>query len=400
MRILTRGPLPQGTKRKRDSGSSGEENPPTAPLPVPKKVRAQPAIPDNSPTTDDEHVIVPKAPVLSIRARQAYTANEPLKDYERIRKLGESSEGKVYLVKSKKTAELLAVKVLKKKKNLSDVAQLPADCMLQINLPMHPYIIFMSQIDIVDDQIWQGLELCNGGDLLSFMERVDRDDPKVYKPSPTVRKMFVIHAFVQLGEALAFLHHGLRREYKDKWEVDAGWSAAKAIIWSDLKAENCLAHFSPANDLSLLPDIRLSDGGHATLASSPWRIAGSPLYFCPEVLAADRGEKGPPMSTKSDIYTLGLTLYFLITGTHWRTSRSPKYLKLPAQYRGLGFTQLLKKCLQVDPKARPSMDFDSVSGLAPIIESAYDIRLDLVNKSTTSDRDFFHTWSKEACKKV
>jgi hypothetical protein len=46
------------------------------------------------------------------------------------------------------------------------------------------------------------------------------------------------------------------------------------------------------------------------------------------------------------------------------------------------------------------MDFDSVSGLAPIIESAYDIRLGLVNKSTTTDRDFFHTWSKEACNKV
>jgi serine/threonine protein kinase len=399
MRILTRGPLPQGTKRKRDSGSPDKEDLPTAPLPVPKKVRVKPAIPHNSPTTDDEHVIVPKAPVLSIRAREAYTTNEPLKDYERIRKLGESSEGKVYLAKSKKTAELLAVKVLKKKK-VYDVAQLPADCMLQINLPMHPFIIFMSQIDIVDGQIWQGLELCNGGDLISFIERVDRNDLKVYKPSPAVRKMFVVHVFVQLGEAFAFLHHGLRRVHKDKWEVDEGWSNAKAIIWGDCKPENLLMNFSPANELSLLPDIRLSDGGHATLASSPWFTAGSPLYFCPEVRMAERGKKGPPMSTKSDIYTMGLTLYFLITRTHWRTGMSPKYLKLPAEYRGLGFTKLLTKCLQVDPKARPSMDFDSASGLAPIIERAYDIRLDLVCKSTTTDRDFWLDWSKEACRKV
>jgi serine/threonine protein kinase len=400
MRILTRGPLPQGLERKRDSGVSDAENPPTAPLPVPRKIRVKPAIPNNSPTTDDEHVIVPKAPVLSIRARQAYTANEPLEDYERVRKLGESSEGKVYLVKSKKTTELLAVKVLKKKKKVYDVAQLPADCMLQMNLPMHPFIISMSQIDIVDGQIWQGLELCNGGDLISFMERVDRDDPRVYKPSPAVRKMFVVHVFVQLGEALAFLHHGLRRVYKDKWEVDAGWSAAKAIIWCDIKPQNILINFSPANDLNLLPDIRLSDGGHATIASSPWRIAGSPIYFCPEVLAADRGEKGPPMSTKSDIYTLGLTLHFLITGRHWSTGMSPKYLTLPAGYRELGLTKLLTKCLQVDPGARPSMDFDSASGLAPIIEQAYDLRLDLVRKSTTTDREFWRDWSKEACKKV
>jgi serine/threonine protein kinase len=399
MRLLTRGPLPQGKKRKRDAGSSKKEDLPTAPLPVPKKVRVKPAVLDNSPTTDDEHIIAPKAPVLSIRAREATIANEPLVDYERIRKLGESSEGKVYLVKSKKTAELLAVKVLKKQKAY-DVAQLPADCLLQINLPMHPYIIFMHQIDIVDAQIWQGLELCNGGDLMSFMERMDRVDPNVYKPSSTVRKMFIVHVFAQLGEALAFLHHGLRRVFKDNWELDAGWSADKAIIWGDLKPENCITNFSPANELSLLPDIRLSDGGHATLASSPWLIAGSPLYFCPEVRAADRREKGPPMSTKSDIYTLGLTLYFLITSKHWRTGANPEYIKVSAEYRGLGLTKLLTKCLQVNPRDRPSMDLDPVSGLVPAIEKACDLRYDLVSNCTTSDLDFWHRWYKEACKKV
>ncbi|KAM0704738.1 hypothetical protein Q7P35_007524 [Cladosporium inversicolor] len=397
MRMLTHGPLPQGTKRKRDSDVPVEEAPPTEPLPVPKRVRVQPAIPDNSPTTDDEHLIVPKPPVLSIRAREATaTTNEPLKDYERIRKLGESSEGKVYLAKSKKTAEVLAIKVLKSKKKVYDIAQLPpnSDSMLQINLPMHPYIIFMSQIDIVDGQVWQGLELCNGGDLYSYMERADRLSLKKY-----ARRTFATHVIEQLGEAFAFLHHGLRREYKDKWETDAGWSTDKAIIWGDCKPPNILLHFSPANECGL-PDIRLSDGGHATLASSPWHIAGSPLYFCPEVLAADRGDKGPPMSTKSDVYTLGLTLYYIITGAHWRTCANPRYIKLPAEYRGHGFTRLLTSCLQVDPKARPSMDFDPNSGLAPAIDRAYDMRFDMVRRCQTCDLDFWHDWYREACKKV
>ena len=395
IQILTRGPLPQGKKRKRNPGSSDKEDPPTAPLPVPKKVRVKPTVPDNSPKTDDEHIVAPRAPLLSLRAREATNTNEPLRDYEQIRKLGESSEGKVFLAKSKKTAEVLAIKVLKKKRKFHDVAQLPADCTLHLNLPMHPYIIFMSQIDIVSGHIYQGLEFCNGGDLMMFMERADRFSLQVY-----ARKTFVVHVFAQLGEAFAFLHHGLRRVHRGKWEIDAGWSTAKAIIWSDQKPENDLMHFSPANELSLLPDIRLSDGGHATLASSPWRIAGSPIYFCPEVRTAERGEKGPPMSTKSDIYTLGLTLYFLIMGKHWRTGANPKCLKLPAEYRGLGFTHLLTRCLQVDPKARPSMDFNPVSGLAPAIEKACDIRYDLVRKCKTGDLDFWHDWYKEACKKI
>ena len=397
LHVLTRGPIPQGQKRKKDTDSTGKDDPPE-PLPVPKKVRVKPAKPDNSPTTDAEHILAPKAPVLSIRAREATaTTNEPLKDYERIRKLGESSEGKVYLSKSKKTAEVLAIKVLKSKKKVYDIAQLPtdSDSMLQLNLSMHPYIIFMSQIDIVDGQIWQGLELCNGGDLYSFMERADRLSLKPYG-----RRTFVVHVLQQLGEAFAFLHHGLRREYTDKWTTDAGWSSdTNAIIWGDCKPGNILMHFSPANECGM-PDIRLSDGGHATLATSPWLVAGSPLYFPPEVKAAERGEKAPPMSIKSDIYTLGLTVYYLIMGKNWRTGMNPKYIKLPPIYDELGFTRLLTQCLQVDPRARPSMDFDPRSGLAPTIEKAYATRFDLVRNCKTCDLDFWKDWYKEACKKV
>lgn len=396
LHVLTRGHIPQGQKRKRGTDSSGKDDPPE-PLPVTKRVRVKPVNPDNSPTTDAEHIPAPKAPVLSIRAREATaTTNEPLKDYERMRKLGESSEGKVYLSKSKKTAEVLAIKVLKSKKKVYDIAQLPtnSDSMLQLNLPMHPYIIFMSQIDFVDGQVWQGLELCNGGDLYSYMERADHLSLK------EGRMTFAVHVLVQLGEALAFLHHGLRREHKGKWDIDAGWSSdTHSIIWCDIKPPNILLNFSPANECGM-PDVRLSDGGHATLASSPWLVAGSPLYFCPEVSAAERGEKGPPMSTKSDIYTMGLTLYYLITGKHFRTGADPKHIKLPAQHRGFGFTPFLTRCLQVNPRARPSMDFDSSSGLAPAIDKAYDIRFEMVRDTRTCNLDFWKDWHKEACRKV
>jgi hypothetical protein len=142
LQILTRGPLPQGAKRKRISSTSDGKDAPIDRLEPPKKLCVQPPDPKAQTT---EHQLAPAAPVLSIRAPQApKTSNEPLRDYERIRKLGESTEGKVYLMKSKKTAELLAVKMLKKKEKVHDVAHLPADCTLHLNLPMHPHIIWKS----------------------------------------------------------------------------------------------------------------------------------------------------------------------------------------------------------------------------------------------------------------
>jgi len=395
LQILIRGPLPQRAKRKRVSSASDGMDPPIDRLDPPKKLRVQQ--PDHDVSSTAEHRLAPAAPVLSIRAPQApKTSNEPLRDYERIRKLGESTEGKVYLMKSKKTAQVLAVKILKDKKKTYDVAHLPEDCTLHLNLPMHPHIIWMSQVDIVDGEIWQGLELCNGSDLYSFLERIEH-----FSLTARGRMVFVVHLLVQLGEAFAFLHHGLRRVHKGKWETDAGWSASThAIIWSDTKPGNILMHFCPANEYGFLPEIRLSDSGHATLASKPWQMAGSPLYFCPEVQAADRGQKGPMMSTQSDIYAMGLTLYLMITGRHWRTGANPEFMNLPAEYHDLGFTRLLRQCLQVNPKRRPSMNCHLGYGLIPAIDRAYDARDDLVNMCKTSDRDFWVAWRKDACKEI
>jgi hypothetical protein len=38
---------------------------------------------------------------MSVRSREAPAEHETLKDYDRVKELGESSEGKVYLMKSK-----------------------------------------------------------------------------------------------------------------------------------------------------------------------------------------------------------------------------------------------------------------------------------------------------------
>lgn len=381
LQILTQAPHGQGAKRKRSSHLSDNESAAVERPILPKKLRTRPPASGTSQPTEDEHR---PAPVLSVRAPEASkTPNEPLRDYQRIRKLGESTEGKVYLVKSKKTTELLAIKILRKAQGQIDAASA-----LHLNLPMHPHIIFMSQIDIVDHHVWQGIEYANGGDLLTFLERLED-----FTLSEIGRRAFVVHILVQLGEAIAFLHYGLRRVCKGQWEADAGW---QGIIWGDIKPPNVLLNFSHANEYGLLPDIRLADSGHATLASSPWVVTGSPLFFCPEADAADRGLKGPPVSLKSDVYTMALTLYLFITMKHWPTGKDPRFMRLPAEYHDLGFTHLLTQCLQVDPRRRPSMNCHLGSGLVPALDQAWDVRDNLMRQCKSSDTDFWVKWRKEA----
>jgi serine/threonine protein kinase len=383
-------PPPQGPKRKRKEGTPGVESTRLEKMPKPKRHHAGQTTPDLTKSTSEQHPLDP--PIMSVRSREAPAGQEPLKDYVRVKKLGESSEGKVYLMKSK-TSKLLAVKMLKKH-HYENAAHLPIDCRLHLDLPMHRNIVFLSQIDIVDGHIWQGLSFENAGDLTAYFDRRKR-----YSLSELGHRTFVVHLLVQLGEALAFLHHGLRRETKGVWEVDLAWSNAtrgKGIILGDLKPANILVSFSQANEYGILPCIRVADSGHARLSSSPLYVAGTPLYFCPEVRTADLGRRGPPMSRASDIYTFGLTLYRVITDAHYRIGYNPRYLYLPAEYEDLHFTRLLAACLQVKPGHRPTMDSDPEKGLLPAIDEAYSIRDRLMFQCTSSDRQFWAEWRK-AC---
>lgn len=327
------------------------------------------------------------------RSKDAPRLSEPLSlrnDFEIEAILGESAEGIVYLGKHKRSGEFVALKSLKKRAKSLDIRDLPEECLLQLDaIRSHRNILFLSQIDIAQNgMIWMCMSFCNAGDLVDYIG-IANEGHLV----PVSRVIFALHVFIQLGEALAFLHHGLTRDDGGIWTVHANYLGP--ILHNDVKPDNVMLHFSNTNDLGM-PDVRLGDFGVASWSCKPPPIAGTPSYYSPEALKRENGIIGPPMQMASDVYTFGLTIYYLITGQRWVPGKAATNLRLAQPYEDLGMSRVLHNCLMLDPKKRPTMNLDPVSGLMRCVEYTYTVRANFNAREGHVGSFFWMSWRRDA----
>jgi serine/threonine protein kinase len=164
------------------------------------------------------------------------------------------------------------------------------------------------------------------------------------------------------GEDLASVVRRIGRLSPDKAteiarQICAGLAAAheRGVIHRDLKPANVM--------LDGAGKIRITDFGLAGIAASIKGAevrAGTPAYMAPEQLA------GREVSTKSDIYSLGLILYEILTGKRaFEASTLPELTKLREQsaitnpstlVRDLDplIERVILRCLENDPEKRPA----------------------------------------------
>lgn len=85
-------------------------------------------------------------------------------------------------------------------------------------------------------------------------------------------------------------------------EVCRGLAAVHraGVLHCDLKAENVMRERDSR--------VVLTDFSTSSLMQGAARLAGTPLYMAPEILA------GAPATARSDVYSTGVLLYFLLTG--------------------------------------------------------------------------------------
>ena len=141
------------------------------------------------------------------------------------------------------------------------------------------------------------------------------------------------------------------------------------LLHGDIKAHNVmranggrtmLMDFGAGRELSIEPAAPGSD------------FAGTPIYLAPEVFA------GASRTTASDIYSLGVLLYFLVTGSYPRRGATRTEIRRLHDQRGSrrplrdvrpdlpdGFIRVVERALAEDPRQR----FDSAGSLEAALAS-------------------------------
>ena len=204
------------------------------------------------------------------------------------------------------------------------------------------------------------LEFCSGGDLLDQLRTFRSHSTH---PGPSAPVVFTLHVLVSLAQALAYLHHGLRHVAGTMYAEQKGH---QAVIHGDIKPDNVFLRHTPHPQVAGLPDIVLADFGMSQLDSLSRGITGTPGYDSPEVRAVASLRQTDPalyerksgervMTTASDMYQLGLIMYLMSTGRHWKVGADPAGIELESEeYKAVtGFVALMVWCLQPEARERP-----------------------------------------------
>ena len=239
--------------------------------------------------------------------------------------LGEGTFGKVKLATHRATREKVAIKVLKKKllAESSDIDRVTREIYI-LKLIRHPNLVKLFEIIQEPDKIFIIMEYVDGGELLDYIEKNERIEEKE-----------ACRLFQQILAAVDYLHR-------------------LKIAHRDLKPENML--------LDRKKNIKIIDFGLSNLYEKGEKLrtsCGSPCYAAPEMILNKSYDPA-----KSDVWSLGVVLYYMVTGTlPFDDDNTTKlYNKIVS---GLFFMPtylnehcqiLLTSMLNTDPKRRVSLN--------------------------------------------
>ncbi|KAL1200068.1 CBL-interacting serine/threonine-protein kinase 4 [Cardamine amara subsp. amara] len=216
---------------------------------------------------------------MESKSSEITSATVLLGKYELGREIGSGSFAKVHVARSIETGELLAVKIIDKKKNFE--AGMETRIIREIEamrrLHGHPHILKIYEVMATKSNIYLIMELAPGGDL--FDKLIDSGS----FTEPEARRYFQ-----QLLSALSFCH-------------------SEGISHRDVKPQNLLldkyGNLKVCDfGLSALPENRNSQGLLRT-------TCGTPAYTAPEVFGF-RAYDG----AKADVWSCGVVLFGIITG--------------------------------------------------------------------------------------
>jgi serine/threonine-protein kinase len=210
----------------------------------------------------------------------------------------------------------------------------------------HPNTVRVFDYGVTEDGLWYyAMELLHGENLRDLVTREG--------PLPTAR---LVHLARQILRALGEAH-------------------AKGIVHRDIKPENVfVAQLGGESDIAKLLDFGIAKAmrGDETLTNTGW-IAGTPAYMPPEVI------QGRGADVRSDIYCMGITLYFAASGqlpfsdtthmgllaAHLNSEPMPLSLACEAPVPPL-LEQIVERCMAKNPDHRYASTQELLEALAAL----------------------------------
>lgn len=339
-----------------------------------------------------------------VRERQAAYIKQGQTEYVLAGKLAQSSEGEVFIYKCSANGKHYVMKHTFPHVRLDSDWKLPMDSsdyhypnearILETVLAPHPNVITL--YETTRDQDYSGrykmwMELAGAGDLYGQIEFW------TVKRRSYVPEVFLLHFAVEVMQALAFLHHGLRYDGNGKWTQDDNH---KSVIHGDIKPENVLLRWSSI-PLGGMPDILLGDFGVARIAGDDRvkLLPGTNLYHAPEDLAITGGlphskenldryyKVGANRTVAADMYSFGQILYQMASKepNPRKIGRDPSDIRVSRDYDTQEIRELLVRCLVADPAKRAEASSRGDIGVLPLVEKLRQARDQLIRTKRPLD---------------
>jgi serine/threonine protein kinase len=260
-----------------------------------------------------------------------------LRGHRFVRQLGQGGTSAVYLMESEKTGAPIVVKVLRQVPDLSE-GERTFERFLQeyemVSTIRHPNVVTICDLGIADDHAYIAMEHFAGGDLGERIRQgLTPDEALGYLD--------------QMARALAAIH-------------------AVGVLHRDLKPANVMLR--PDDSLALI-DFGLAKQLRLTGSlTHTGEIFGSPYYMSPE-----QGH-GEAVDERSDIYSLGMIFFEMLTGQKAFVGSSPitviykhAHAPVPPLPPGMRSCQLL---LDMMVAKRPDDRYQSAAALLEDIREA------------------------------
>lgn len=308
--------------------------------------------------------------------------------YQIVKSIGKGGMGEVFLAYDTICGRMIALKRIR-----ADLAEFPLlkmrflrEARITAQLT-HPAIIPIYSIGCVDNLIYYSMPYVEGETLRMLIRRAKEKERRLdRKPDPHASIPFLVRQFLQVCQAVAYAHSKgvLHRDLKPENIIIGKYGQVLILDWGLAKVLGDEEDVLPEK----LPEAADEDRSNLTRIG---KVVGTVSYMAPE------RAQGRPANIKTDIYSLGVMLYQLLTLQLPFRRKSLKIFKknyakeqlvspeIMAPYRDVPemLSEAVKRCLALDPLDR----YTSVDELIASLENYLEGKSEWVEVKELSVKD-------------